>query len=192
MSEAKECVAVSESPRPRKLAPASFRGLGLSLTANSHTVHGTDKAGGRTHGSHCDGQGPGRRPARSRTHHILCDDSCAVHYELTHCAWHRQGRRPQADHTVMGQRTGPRPKAGTVDDTEWRSASAFWAQAESTGRRPARSTHGSTTHHTLCDACAKRFSFLSRPGFMVFAVSCTPAIPSFSLFCFCAAVETAD
>ena len=86
MSEAKECVAVSESPRPRKLAPASFRGLGLSLTANSHTVHGTDKAGGRTHGSHCDGQGPGRRPARSRTHHILCDDSCAVHYELTHCA----------------------------------------------------------------------------------------------------------
>ena len=30
------------------------------------------------------------------------------------------------------------------------------------------------------------------PGFMVFAVSCTPAIPSFSLFCFCVAVETAD
>ena len=155
MSEAKECVAVSECPRPRKLAPASFRGLGLSLTANSHTVHGTDKAGGRTHGSHCDGQGPGRRPARSRTHHILCDDSCAVHYELTHCAWHRQGRRPQADHTVMGQRTGPRPKAGTVDDTEWRSASTFWAQAE--GRHGRRMGRRHITHCAMHARSASAF-----------------------------------
>ena len=73
MSEAKECVAVSETRR------ISFRGLGHSLTANSHTVHGTDKAGGRTHGSHCDadsGQGPGRHRPKAG-------------YEL-------RGRRPHA------------------------------------------------------------------------------------------------
>ena len=70
MSEARECVAVSEWPRPEKLH---------SLTANSHTVHGTDKAGGRTHGSHCDadsGQGPGRHRPKAG-------------YEL-------RGRRPHA------------------------------------------------------------------------------------------------
>ena len=169
MSEAKECVA-------------SFRGLGLSLTANSHTVHGTDKAGGRTHGSHCDGQGPGRRPARSRTHHILCDDSCAVHYELTHCAWHRQGRRPQADHTVMGQRTGPRPKAGTVDDTEWRSASAFWAQAEGRhGRRMGRRhiTHCAMHARSASDFGAGPASCGAR-GFLY-----TPAIVFSVLFLCC-------
>ena len=114
MSEAKECVAVSESPRPRKLAPASFRGLGLSLTANSHTVHGTDKAGGRTHGSHCDGQGPGRthtlcmapiRPEAARTDHTVTDRAQAEgrhgRGHITYCAM-IHARCTTNSHTVHG------------------------------------------------------------------------------------------